>query len=356
MGVEGARPHTLAVPPPACWGCVRQGLFETSQCSSPLSAPLPCQLASSLSTLSSHRSSHHGHCSCGCYLVATASLPLLRLTNSLRPSVPRAITPLLFTPLPRTPPHPPPRAATMAAFLAPPPGVLPSSFTGHGRLPGDSRSTRRSVAGVASRPPLSVTPRAVATPPSRPVRALPPGTAATGSAAPAGGAAGPPSAAARPPPPVRWPARPSTVARYKQARYVGEPTPPRRGRLRPEFYAPRPPALGSADGTASAITSAGAGGEENEEAELPLSLRREYAWARGSGYNTATRFASTWSFLGSVLARNWLIGQRWTYLAGGMTDEAVAVRRRRLGRDVRESILQLGPTFIKYVWGRGWIG
>lgn len=153
---------------------------------------------------------------------------------------------------------------------------------------------------------------------------------------------------------MRWPARPSTVARYKQPRYIGEPTPARRGRLRAEFYAPRPPALGAAAAAAGTAATGGGvdSGDGDADGQLPLSLRREYAWARGAGYNSATRFLSTWSFLGSVLARNWLIGRRWTYLAGGMTDEAVAARRRKLGSDVRESILQLGPTFIKYVFRR----
>jgi len=144
---------------------------------------------------------------------------------------------------------------------------------------------------------------------------------------------------------VRWPARPSTATRYKDARFIGAPTPPRRGRLRAEFYERRPAAQARLDAAA-----AGGGRDDGGPAgdrTVPPSLRREYAWARGAGYNSASRFLGTWSFLGAVLGRNWLIGQRWTYMAGGMTDEAVAGRRRRLGRDVRESILQLGPTFIK---------
>lgn len=349
MGVEAARPHTLAEPPPA-WGryfgqrrSCQRATFRTAHPSVPTKSHVFSTSAFEPSFVFS-RPQRRQPDLINVYRRRLVSVVCLLSLLSSRVPLTAAIDntfPLLFFPRGGV--------TAMAAFLPPPPGVLPSCSTAHGRLPATRRGQHGSTAGGASRRTPPAAPRAVASPPSRPARALPPGAATAGAAGAANEATGAPPVAPSPPPPVRWPARPSTVTRYKQARYVGEPMPARRGRLRAEFYAPRPPALGATDGAATVATGAGADGEEDTDRQLPVSLRREYAWARGNGYNSVTRFVSTWSFLGSVLARNWLIGRRWTYLAGGMTDEAVAVRRRKLGRDVRETILQLGPTFIKYV-------
>ena len=48
----------------------------------------------------------------------------------------------------------------------------------------------------------------------------------------------------------------------------------------------------------------------------------------------------------SLRARLWLLDQAWSY-PGGQTAEKKAARGRRLAVWIRESLLQLGPTFIK---------
>jgi predicted unusual protein kinase regulating ubiquinone biosynthesis (AarF/ABC1/UbiB family) len=72
-----------------------------------------------------------------------------------------------------------------------------------------------------------------------------------------------------------------------------------------------------------------------------------YAWAQDD-YSTARRTVDTWAFILTLRARLWLVDQKWSYLApGGQTPAAKAARSRALAAWIRESLLQLGPTFIK---------
>jgi predicted unusual protein kinase regulating ubiquinone biosynthesis (AarF/ABC1/UbiB family) len=76
-----------------------------------------------------------------------------------------------------------------------------------------------------------------------------------------------------------------------------------------------------------------------------LATDTEYTWAQDS-YSKERRTLDTWSFVLSLRARLWLLDQKWSY-PGGETPARRAVRARALAVWIRESLLQLGPTFIK---------
>lgn len=76
-----------------------------------------------------------------------------------------------------------------------------------------------------------------------------------------------------------------------------------------------------------------------------LEMAQNYAWNRGV-YSPQIRFIRIWSFVLNLTRRLWVDNKAWSY-PGGMTDEAIAQRRRKLASWIRESFLDLGPTFIK---------
>lgn len=78
----------------------------------------------------------------------------------------------------------------------------------------------------------------------------------------------------------------------------------------------------------------------------PLPLDYAYAWAKDD-YSTVQRTIDTWSFVLTLRARLWLLDQPWTYPGGKETPEGRGTRARALAVWIRETILQLGPTFIK---------
>lgn len=81
-------------------------------------------------------------------------------------------------------------------------------------------------------------------------------------------------------------------------------------------------------------------------AEKAISFSQEsYRWNRGS-YSRHRRFIDIWSFVLQLLRARWLYGKAWSY-GGTITPEAQAARRRRLAVWIRETLLDLGPTFIK---------
>ncbi|KAI7839932.1 hypothetical protein COHA_006326 [Chlorella ohadii] len=84
-------------------------------------------------------------------------------------------------------------------------------------------------------------------------------------------------------------------------------------------------------------------GFEEDEDELPMDY--QYTWAQ-EDYSRRRRTLDTWSFVLTLRARLWLLDQAWSY-PGGMTPEKKAERGRTLAVWIRETILQLGPTFIK---------
>jgi predicted unusual protein kinase regulating ubiquinone biosynthesis (AarF/ABC1/UbiB family) len=71
----------------------------------------------------------------------------------------------------------------------------------------------------------------------------------------------------------------------------------------------------------------------------------DYRWNRDN-YSRQRRFVDIWGFVLRLMAARSLYQKPWTY-RNGMTDSAKAKRRRDLAIWVRETLLQLGPTFIK---------
>lgn len=80
------------------------------------------------------------------------------------------------------------------------------------------------------------------------------------------------------------------------------------------------------------------------EKELVFS-QKAYRWNRGR-YSRSRRFIDIWSFVLKLLGSRWLDNKSWSY-SGGPTPEKKAARRRRQAIWIRETMLDLGPTFIK---------
>jgi predicted unusual protein kinase regulating ubiquinone biosynthesis (AarF/ABC1/UbiB family) len=70
-----------------------------------------------------------------------------------------------------------------------------------------------------------------------------------------------------------------------------------------------------------------------------------YRWNREK-YSRNRRFVDIWAFMIQFLTGRWLMGKTWSY-RGGMTEEKKAQRRRSQSIWIRETFLELGPTFIK---------
>ncbi len=72
---------------------------------------------------------------------------------------------------------------------------------------------------------------------------------------------------------------------------------------------------------------------------------RSYRWNR-ENYSKQRRFVDIWSFVLRLSFERWRFNKAWSY-PSGITDEAKANRRRKIAVAVRETLLELGPTFIK---------
>jgi predicted unusual protein kinase regulating ubiquinone biosynthesis (AarF/ABC1/UbiB family) len=72
---------------------------------------------------------------------------------------------------------------------------------------------------------------------------------------------------------------------------------------------------------------------------------KAYRWSREK-YSRERRFFDIWTFVLKLLVAQWSYSKSWSY-RGGISDEKKAVRRRRLAIWIRETLLDLGPTFIK---------
>ncbi|MFH7242381.1 MAG: ABC1 kinase family protein [Spirulina sp.] len=73
--------------------------------------------------------------------------------------------------------------------------------------------------------------------------------------------------------------------------------------------------------------------------------QKDYRWNRGR-YSRKRRFVDIWGFVLRLLGARWLYGKPWSY-GGTITPEKQAERRRKLATWIRETLLDLGPTFIK---------
>lgn len=72
---------------------------------------------------------------------------------------------------------------------------------------------------------------------------------------------------------------------------------------------------------------------------------RSYRWNR-ERYSRNRRRVEIWTFVLTLLGGLWLDSKPWSYV-GGYTEEKRQARRRRQAVWIRESLLDLGPTFIK---------
>lgn len=72
---------------------------------------------------------------------------------------------------------------------------------------------------------------------------------------------------------------------------------------------------------------------------------KDYRWNR-ERYSKQRRFLDIWTFVWLLLGSLWLNNKPWSY-RGGMTEEKKAARRRTQAAWIRETFLDLGPTFIK---------
>lgn len=73
--------------------------------------------------------------------------------------------------------------------------------------------------------------------------------------------------------------------------------------------------------------------------------RRRYRWDRRR-YPRWQRSADIWRFVLLLSFRLWLIQRPWSYI-GGFSSERQSQRRQQLAAWIRETCLDLGPTFIK---------
>ncbi|WP_414518837.1 ABC1 kinase family protein [Nostoc sp. PCC 9305] len=72
---------------------------------------------------------------------------------------------------------------------------------------------------------------------------------------------------------------------------------------------------------------------------------KAYRWNREK-YSSRRRFVDIWSFVLTLLFKLWLYNKSWSY-PGGVTDAKQTTRRKTQAVWIRNTLLDLGPTFIK---------
>ena len=72
---------------------------------------------------------------------------------------------------------------------------------------------------------------------------------------------------------------------------------------------------------------------------------KAYRWNR-ENYSRRRRFVDIWSFVGTLMFKLWLYNKSWSY-PGGVTEVKKAARRKEQAVWMRNTLLDLGPTFIK---------
>ncbi|QIZ73243.1 ABC1 kinase family protein [Oxynema aestuarii] len=85
--------------------------------------------------------------------------------------------------------------------------------------------------------------------------------------------------------------------------------------------------------------------EPIEQIQLSVHQQGAYRWNRPN-YSRNRRRLEIWAFVLRFLFELWYDSKPWTY-RGGYSEEKRARRRKRQAIWIRESMLQLGPTFIK---------
>ncbi|WP_026734099.1 ABC1 kinase family protein [Fischerella sp. PCC 9605] len=72
---------------------------------------------------------------------------------------------------------------------------------------------------------------------------------------------------------------------------------------------------------------------------------KAYRWNR-ENYSSRRRFVDIWSFVLTLMFKFWLYKKSWSY-PGGVTEAKQAARRKAQAVWIRNTLLDLGPTFIK---------
>ncbi len=72
---------------------------------------------------------------------------------------------------------------------------------------------------------------------------------------------------------------------------------------------------------------------------------KAYRWNR-ENYSRRRRFVDIWSFVWTLMFQLWLYNKSWSY-PGGVTEAKKAARRKEQAVWMRNTLLDLGPTFIK---------
>lgn len=72
---------------------------------------------------------------------------------------------------------------------------------------------------------------------------------------------------------------------------------------------------------------------------------KEYRWSQDN-YSSRRRFFDIWAFVGKLMGGFWLNGKSWSY-QGGVTEAKQIARRKDQAVWIRNTLLDLGPTFIK---------
>jgi predicted unusual protein kinase regulating ubiquinone biosynthesis (AarF/ABC1/UbiB family) len=80
-------------------------------------------------------------------------------------------------------------------------------------------------------------------------------------------------------------------------------------------------------------------------ASSPEAGKKAYRWNR-ENYSRNRRRLDIWFFVLTLLFKLWLEGKKWSYI-GGYSEEKKQARRQARAVWIRESLLELGPTFIK---------
>ncbi len=84
---------------------------------------------------------------------------------------------------------------------------------------------------------------------------------------------------------------------------------------------------------------------DSDMPKKPVESNNNYRWNK-ENYSKQRRYIDIWYFVLSFLNNSWLAGKKWSYLSG-YTEAKLNSRRRRQAIWVRDTFLELGPTFIK---------
>ncbi|KAI8468021.1 MAG: ABC1 family-domain-containing protein [Monoraphidium minutum] len=104
-------------------------------------------------------------------------------------------------------------------------------------------------------------------------------------------------------------------------------------------------AVAASEAAAAVRARGGAAAGWDAQAGGALAMDTDFKWARDS-YSKTQRTIDTWTFFLAFRSRLYLLDQKWSYV-GGFTEEKKSARAKGLARYLVQSILDLGPTFIK---------